>query len=366
MQKISLFFCLLVGACSSKNALPSFDLSDLSKINLKHTIPLDSIVVHTELIPLDNEQAPLVGIVTGICESDDYYFVVSGKKNIYQYNKQGKFIRQIGAHGRGPGEHLFIEQISFDAARNTLYMFDYMGGQLLKYDSTGKYLSSFRPHYKDSLSPMLNSFFMYKDTLIFTTFNNSVHPDLFVYKSDSDELIVISQRERNMGSNELLLVNSFPFGSREEPMVYVYFSNTVFTIRHLKLIPTFLILTGKIYAFHELSQGIMSQGCTQVLGIVKGGDWLFVHYNNSSISGKPAWKRLLALCNTKTFQYTPHVAVTDSKNPYLSITSDSQLFQGHNPNTLIMVQTPEKIVKAGKGGNMKEDDNPVIIKYWLK
>jgi len=47
----------------------------------------------------------------------------------------------------------------------------------------------------------------------------------------------------------------------------------------------------------------------------------------------------------------------------MSITRNNLLFQGFDNNSLIMVQYPDRILESNPAENIKEDANPVLIKY---
>ena len=364
MRKIALL-CILFCACAPKNELPCINLSVVSKIDLKHTIPLDSIVVRTEMIPLDNNpQAPLVGAITGFCESNDYFYLVSDGI-VYQYNKKGEFLRQIGAKGRGPGEYLYVKHMVCDE-NDVLYVFDYNTQTLLQYDSTGKLLTIYRRDFQEDVF-IASSFLLHNDKVIFTSSTNSERMDLLAYDSFSGDEAFISKREREMGMEGIMGV-TLSFGSHENPYLFHYFNDTVYRYRDHTLIPELIIKMEPKPTFAELadlSKGF-SGGIVQISDLVQGGDFLFITYNDSRVPAKQRWELLMSLYNTNTNQYAPHVTIVDSESPYLSISSGNQLFQGLNVNTLFMVQTPAKILETEQRDGLKEDDNPILIKYQLK
>ena len=73
----------------------------------------------------------------------------------------------------------------------------------------------------------------------------------------------------------------------------------------------------------------------------------------------------MALYNLKTSIYSQHVRVVNAAYDYMSISCNDQLFQGMASNTVIKVQSPLKILQSNPEINIKEDDNPVLIKYRL-
>ena len=53
--------------------------------------------------------------------------------------RENKYIRSFGRTGRGPGEHLSAENMSIDP-EGRVYLLDGRGGQILRYDRTGRFL----------------------------------------------------------------------------------------------------------------------------------------------------------------------------------------------------------------------------------
>jgi hypothetical protein len=63
-------------------------------------------------------------------------------RNIYQFFKNGRFIRQIGATGQGPGEYVMASDFFIDTFKNELVVADGVGGKLLFYSMDGVFLRS--------------------------------------------------------------------------------------------------------------------------------------------------------------------------------------------------------------------------------
>jgi hypothetical protein len=85
---------------------------DLEKNKNTKPFPLSSIGKKIEYIPLETTPNSLIGSLNGvgldlanIVFSDSFIFISDGEK-LLQFDRSGKFIKQIGSVGRGPGQYL--------------------------------------------------------------------------------------------------------------------------------------------------------------------------------------------------------------------------------------------------------------------
>ena len=325
-------------------------------------MPIDSLFSKIEEIHLETQNAPLIGAITTLYESQDAYFVYD-RKALHVFGKDGKHIRQIGAIGRGPGEYQSISKLAIDQKSGALLAFDYYGQNVLRYNAQGKFMDAFSTLTQDSLF-YVKSFFMDHNTPILYRDNNSLQMDLLAFDWDAKTTTPISQSEREMVIGEGILESVFPFGIPERPYVFSHFSETVFLLENQHLIPVFAIPFGRYkYTFEELATLQFSGPKTQISGIVQGGDYAFVLFHGANVAGgRPI--PCLGLYNMRSGASYPQIKIQDTQYAYRSLSGDSELFQGLNPQTLLTVQYPENMRESGV--QISENDNPVIIKYWFK
>ena len=106
---LSLFSALLMlGACQS---VPSqtdgtWTADIRSAIGKETTFPMKEIVSGVEYIPLETTDSCLVSNVTDLIMDNDFIFLQNGRtQQIFQFTRQGKFLREVGSVGEGPGEY---------------------------------------------------------------------------------------------------------------------------------------------------------------------------------------------------------------------------------------------------------------------
>lgn len=360
MQKTVLFIVVLfiAASCNEQKQMSGFQVFDFSKKDVAESIPIDSIVKNTTIIQLDtSSMAPIVGEVTSLYESGDAYYIVSGGSEVYEYDKTGKFIRQIGASGRGSGEYLSVSGIYFNQRDSSLVLFDFPAQTILKYDNRGNVVNTCKPALSDSLL-YLTSFFLNEGALIFYSSNNSSGMDLLQYNELDGTMSTLSAKDRTMLPGEAIMGKIFSFGDRENPFVYNYFNDTVYVVKNRQLIPSFLMQLGDYrFVYEELTmEKLMAlQGCRVTFKwMACGGDYLFMSYRVSGLEGGKG-KSFLALYNIRTKEYIQNVEVTGVANEYGAIVPEKKLFHGFLSDELLLV----------KNGS-ETDDRTILVKYRMK
>ncbi|MDD4656882.1 MAG: 6-bladed beta-propeller [Bacteroidales bacterium] len=357
-KALSILLLAVLISCSRSENYNVIKLHDISKNEDCQIIPLDSIVASTEVIELDNsEKAPIIGVISSLYESEWSFYVVSDSKFVYEYDKTGKYIRQIGTQGRGPGEYLSVEGISANSKDSSVNLFDFPSQRLLKYDREGNYLSFFEPKFKDPLL-YLSSFYPYKDSLLFYTANNSSRTDLFLFSNLGGDMDVISKKERSMLPGEIILGNINIFGDNQNPYIYNYFNDTIFTLKNKKLIPTLLARIGNLRIDYDNlfieKMGNSGNSIFQMGNIIKGGDYVLFFYNISAILERTRTP-FLSLYNVTTNSYTQNVQIKDNTESLLTIGSRDKMFHGLSAKDMLVIKSlPDS------------DENPIIIKFRVK
>jgi len=104
---------------------------DLAQHNLSEIFEKD------KMIELETSDSSLIGGIRQIVKTNDYYFIAQ-INGISQFDTTGKFVRNIGSRGRGPGQYLLIGAIAADS--NKLFVAAY--DKIMCYDFKGNFLKS--------------------------------------------------------------------------------------------------------------------------------------------------------------------------------------------------------------------------------
>ena len=100
--------------------------------------PLSQLVEDLEIIPLENRDEAYVRN-TSIRISDNYILLHSSRNMPFKlFTRQGKFIRNIGNSGNGPGGYGQVYDFQLDEAHNRIYLMPWNATALIVYDLQGR------------------------------------------------------------------------------------------------------------------------------------------------------------------------------------------------------------------------------------
>jgi hypothetical protein len=133
---IFLFLVLLIISCDKKDyKLYEFDPRNL----VENKISLEDIADSIIYIPLDNSY-PL-GLIYEFYLTNNYIYLTAKDIGVLVFNRKGKFVRKIGAVGRGPGEYTRFTKFTIDDKNGTVYVQD-SGNNIMVYSRNGSFIRS--------------------------------------------------------------------------------------------------------------------------------------------------------------------------------------------------------------------------------
>lgn len=117
-------------------------------------VPLSRFVNKITYVPLETKQESLISSSPNIEVSDDFVIVKNGgqsKNQILLFDRNtGKFIREIGKQGRGPGEYMSVGFIPFNPVNKEVYAIS-ASREILTYDLSGNNIDKIKiPEFKDT------------------------------------------------------------------------------------------------------------------------------------------------------------------------------------------------------------------------
>ena len=120
--------------------------------NTNYDSKLSTVASEVRFIPLDDE--PLINdFHTYDVELTDDFVLLSGLDYIYQYDKQGRFIRNIGEKGMGPADYINISHpLQIDNAENTIYALDIGRRRVVVYNFDGSFNRAFQTNFQGSMA----------------------------------------------------------------------------------------------------------------------------------------------------------------------------------------------------------------------
>lgn len=139
-------------------------------------------------LPLESPPELLLSFINKLQIWQDNIFV-SDREGVYQFDSNGKFVREIGSIGRGPGEHTGRVRFSINPYREEVYIYSFPTKLINVYQiSTGDFLYSF--------------YFDYYVSDFYLNENNQV---VFFTEEGSSEDLNFSVNEAYLVENEALI-----------------------------------------------------------------------------------------------------------------------------------------------------------------
>lgn len=110
------------------------------KKNFKNieTVNLSKIGKELSYLPLETSPQCLIQNIDKILFSKSFIFVNDTRNRLLQFDRNGKFLRQIGSMGRGPEEYLYVYDFCINEDTNEIYIFS-LDDKMLIFSFEGKY-----------------------------------------------------------------------------------------------------------------------------------------------------------------------------------------------------------------------------------
>lgn len=133
---------LLLASCNNSSTSVSPYLIDLEKgITNINSIPLSSIGNKLEYIPLETDTACLIQTITNVFLTDSLIFV-SDYDRLLKFDIKGRFLKQIGTKGRGPGEYPTLGNFLIDEGNKEIFVLS--GKIVYAFDFEGNFKRDFK------------------------------------------------------------------------------------------------------------------------------------------------------------------------------------------------------------------------------
>lgn len=99
-------------------------------------VKLSSIISVKEIIPLETNENSFIGNYGKIMRFENHFYVSSNRNALLVFDDKGKYIRNIGKMGSGPGEYEMIGD--FDVTKEGIYIRGYR--KILQYSHSGTFI----------------------------------------------------------------------------------------------------------------------------------------------------------------------------------------------------------------------------------
>lgn len=140
MKNCLLFMILFLNACQYNSS----ELSDLIVVNLRDgyedsEINISKEISKIEYVPLEltHDNESMIASILDCCVTNEYVFIVSSKQGgVFQFNRQGRFVRKFAKTGNGPGDTQQILSVSADTNKSLLYVSELFSTSVYRFDGS--------------------------------------------------------------------------------------------------------------------------------------------------------------------------------------------------------------------------------------
>lgn len=142
---MTISLCGFLLSCASGNTIISKNANiytlNFDNIEQRESLIFSSIFKSVKAIVLDNKEV----LIEKMQPYESTLFILDSQsaKGVYEFSKNGEFIRKIGSVGNGPGEYNACNDFTINEQTKEIYIYDSYNKRINKYDiETGAYKSS--------------------------------------------------------------------------------------------------------------------------------------------------------------------------------------------------------------------------------
>ncbi len=392
-KHLTIYFILLVFAGCSKTNKKSVLKGDnsLLQINVekaieqKLNIAVSKIAKAIEYVSLETNQISILRKINGVKITENYIFV-SDRDKLLQFTHKGRFIRQIGRHGHGPGEYNNI--IYFDV--NEISDFILVQGE---YQCN---IYGFKGEFKKKVKTPSLYFVIYKPNRVAFYKSSDIDKKTNLILTDQNLKIICQFENYNPRPITNMHFTKAPLYVFNNKLYFKeYYNDTLYQVNDRMLIPHYIFKEQKLLLnkdFEFKSTGEISDLVYQLekikdkllnSNIFESKRFLFLSYRKGLNPRKNDYTRFLfdkekssisVLLNNRfknDFDCGPNIypefQVNDS---IIGLWIDAYKLKEHVKSKAFKSSTPkypEKKKELEKLANsLKDDDNPVLMLVKLK
>lgn len=369
---IKSLFILLFFSTACKNS-KKIDLENIFVLDIKkgnESIKLSTIADSLKIIKISNEKS-IGSINKMLCFQDGYLIGDYKTKSIYFIDKKGSLIFSIDKKGKGPGEFSSLTCFSVDSINKHIYLYDSRQTKLLCYDQNGKFLTEKKLGLviEDMAIDHLGNIYFY------STFNTNYYnkqefpPGLYKYNIQANKINLLYEKKQNW--EEPLVIPSSLDGYGSNIVFYPFHEEIIYSIKSTKLIPIIKIPYTKLCKTIYKEWGTTEVKCFQ--------NYLFIR---SSLG-----HNITPISILKGFSVTSGIRLDNDffglflsspvliENNYILFTVPSSLLLEFKSMISSLLKNKDKNAEEFAKNltllstvtqDIKEDDNPLILKFKLK
>jgi hypothetical protein len=278
---LALLFLLLWAACNgNKSENGEVEILEIAE-RTPTAIAISEFTTGMETVKLETADSCLLGAISHIRISDKFIYLKDIHfDGIYQFDRDGKFIKRLHRKGRGPGEYIEIRDFIIDEVQNTLEIFDVQIKKLLIYN-----LSDFS-FIKDISVPLTAASTIAKkgDMYYFNTkaLRNTVNgkptnSEIIAYNPATGLLVPLFDKIRPDEEHQALdFTNGFTFNSQNDIYFSMAWQNRCFKIEDASIRPVLLVDVGAYAVPDRIKNGTYDQKTEYMNSSSSSDKFLFI------------------------------------------------------------------------------------------
>jgi len=243
MKRLTLI--LLIAALFSCGGHHEIRVSQIPTLNPEHIkiekeIFMSELASDGELVELETVRDSYLKWVTGYFVGKDFILIADNTiPRVFLYNRQGKFIRNIGSFGKGPGEFSRSVQICVNEDQRLIYLYSFNLFRISVYSLEGTWIKDFNT--KDLCDyPTIDAMEIVGESLVLVLRRPPVKLEGFYQVWFFDKNLEFLDKQKPIPANEMagydmqevILSNHFGKGL----MYFDFYGDTVFCINENRTI----------------------------------------------------------------------------------------------------------------------------------
>ena len=257
------FIFIYLTACSDRNSANEKSIGEFPVIDVVGSIGqfqrlyMSDFFSSIELIPLDIDSHFLIGGAPVVMMADSLIIISSiyqfgsapAPRNVFVFDRSGRFVNQIGRRGQGPGEYRAMTDFFLNADRTSVFINSMW--TILEFGLDGTHIRTFPVPRENNHPP---NYVAYLENNLFLGVMGSFEGVVHRYLVFDSEGVVVQSLSSNLfwdtqsPTRNSRLVSMPPFNIDGQVSVKELVNDTIFTFTDVGLQPTFVFNLGR-YAY---------------------------------------------------------------------------------------------------------------------
>ena len=334
------------------------------KIDFENSTPIKEFIEHIELIELETIESSLIRDISKVEFYENYIYVFDLSQNIIViYNQYGKYINKIKNKGQGPKEYLNINDFGINRFSNKLSILDGIKQLLFYYDLKGNLIEIKKlPKLKEG--SYLSLQFVNTNTILFWTADDKNRLKIMDCVNST---FILENRPRKEYSSKAFLFSDSLFMEEMSNLVYSYNEGEVKSKYQIDIASLSSALKSKdTYKPHD-NQSYL--GFVRKLINSENIDYIIKNINETSKFILLSFYRkslyYTYIINKKTGLFYSFNTINENFIPFIKYMNNDFLIGVYEPEFDYMYKLIIDSNQKKTLNNKSEENNPVLIKYYL-